>query len=115
MNSLPKTVTQQRRDCDLNPSPSAPESSTLTTRLPSHRCPSLRYCKGLMLAERGVHCPVPTLRRGCLYVYKVLTRVAAIRQSAAAAADPTQWAVTTSRTECSKNCELFRSDSDDAM
>ena len=34
MNSLRKTVTRQRRDCDLNPGPSAPESSTLTTRLP---------------------------------------------------------------------------------
>jgi len=36
VNSLPKTVTRQRRNCDLNPGPSAPESSTLTTRLPSH-------------------------------------------------------------------------------
>ena len=36
MNSLPKTVTRQRRDCDLNPDPSAPAFSTLTTRLPSH-------------------------------------------------------------------------------
>ena len=35
MSSLPKTVTRQRRDCDLNPGPSAPESNTLTTRLPS--------------------------------------------------------------------------------
>ena len=33
MNSLPKTVTRQRRDCDC---PSAPEFSTLTTLLPSH-------------------------------------------------------------------------------
>ena len=33
VNSLPKTVTRQRRGCDLNPGPSAPESSTLTTRL----------------------------------------------------------------------------------
>ena len=33
---LPKTVTRQRRYCDLNPGPTAPESSTLTTRLPSH-------------------------------------------------------------------------------
>ena len=41
VNSLPKTVTRQRRDCDLNPGPSAPESSTLTTRLPSH--PSRDY------------------------------------------------------------------------
>jgi len=32
---LPKTVTRQRCDCDLNPGPSAPESSTLTTRLPT--------------------------------------------------------------------------------
>ena len=40
VSSLPKTVTQQRRDCDLNPGPSAPEFNTLTTRLttrpPSH-------------------------------------------------------------------------------
>ena len=36
MNSLPKTVTRQGRDCDLNLGPSAPESSTLTTRLSSH-------------------------------------------------------------------------------
>jgi len=36
VNSLPKAVTRQRRDCDLNPGPSAPESSTLTTQLPSH-------------------------------------------------------------------------------
>jgi len=36
VHSLPKTVTRQRRDCDLNPGPSALESSTLTTQLPSH-------------------------------------------------------------------------------
>jgi len=30
VNSLPKTVTRQRRGCDLNPGP-----SVLTTRLPS--------------------------------------------------------------------------------
>jgi len=36
VSSLPKTVTRQRRHCDLNPGPSAPESSTLSTRLPSH-------------------------------------------------------------------------------
>ena len=36
MISLPKTVTRQRRDCNSNPGPSPPESSTLTARLPSH-------------------------------------------------------------------------------
>ena len=36
VNSLPKTVSRHRRDCDLNPGPTAPESSTLTTWLPSH-------------------------------------------------------------------------------
>ena len=36
VNSLPKTVTRQRRGCDLNPGRSASESSTQTTRLPSH-------------------------------------------------------------------------------
>jgi len=41
VNSLPKTVTRQRRDCDLNPGRTAPESSTLTTRLPSH--PTVDY------------------------------------------------------------------------
>ena len=40
VSSLPKIVSWQHRDCDLNLCPSAPESSTLTTRLPSH--PMLR-------------------------------------------------------------------------
>jgi len=33
VNSLPKTVIRQRRGCDFNPSPFAPESSALTARL----------------------------------------------------------------------------------
>ena len=41
VNSLPKTVARQRRGGDLNPGPSAPESSTLTTQLPRH--PNRRY------------------------------------------------------------------------
>ena len=36
VNSLPRTVTRRRRGCDLNSGPSAPESSTLTTLLPSY-------------------------------------------------------------------------------
>jgi len=35
VNSLPKTVTRQHHGWDFNPGPSVPESSTLTTRLPS--------------------------------------------------------------------------------
>ena len=35
-NSLPKNVTRECRDCDLNPGSSVPESSMLTTRLLSH-------------------------------------------------------------------------------
>ena len=49
VNSLPKTVTRQRRDCDLNLSRSAPESSTLSTRLPSH--PSLLYSSPRQLLD----------------------------------------------------------------
>ena len=49
---MPKTVTRQRRGCDLNPGPTAPESSTLTTRLPRHNRQSVRltgqdFCAGL--------------------------------------------------------------------
>ena len=40
---MPKTVARQRRGCDLNPGPFAPESSTLTTQLPGHRKHELAY------------------------------------------------------------------------
>ena len=52
MNSLPKTVTRQLRGSGLNPGPSAPESSTLTTRLPSHPVstgPVKRACLDIVL------------------------------------------------------------------
>ena len=67
VNSLPKTVTRQRRGCDLNPGPSAPESSTLTSRLPSHPVSAVKNhinftadklgcrlmaCNGMSVAER---------------------------------------------------------------
>jgi len=42
VNNSPKTVTRQRRGCDLNPGTSARESSTLTTRLPSRPWIGLR-------------------------------------------------------------------------
>jgi len=52
VNSLPKTATRQRRDCDLKPSPSAPESSTLTTRLPSH---PHKHCRGYYASRPRGH------------------------------------------------------------
>ena len=52
MNSLPKTVS-----CDLNPGPTAPESSTLTTRLPSH--PDLDIWAKCSLTLRAVRCGAP--------------------------------------------------------
>ena len=51
VNSLPKSVTRQRRDCDVNPGPSVPESSTLTTRLPSRsRMLGMHYYAGFTLS-----------------------------------------------------------------
>jgi len=58
VNSLLKTVTRQRRDCDLNPGPTAPESSTLTTRLPSHpdiMSTKLKLHATLLLSNFQVH------------------------------------------------------------
>ena len=43
VNSLPMTVTRQCRGCDLNPGPSAPESSTLATRQESNGILSVSY------------------------------------------------------------------------
>jgi len=54
VNSLPKTVARQRRGCDLNPGPSAPESSTLATRLSSHPMPKChRYHKEVICTVRS--------------------------------------------------------------
>jgi len=53
VSTLPKTVTRQRRECDLNPGPAAPESSTLTTRLASHPNRSKQlYCRIRTAAEK---------------------------------------------------------------
>ena len=56
VNSLPKTVTRQRRGCDLNPDSFAPESSTLNTRLLSHPPSVTRYERfnELKLIDRSV-------------------------------------------------------------
>ena len=47
VNSLPKTVSRHCRGCNLSTGPSAPESSTLTTRLPSYLLSWLGARKGI--------------------------------------------------------------------
>jgi len=59
VNSLPKTVIRQRRGCDLNPGPSAPESSTLTTRLPSHPILLVRSVNCLQLFRQSLSGQAP--------------------------------------------------------
>ena len=64
MNCLPKTVTRQCHGCDLNPGPSAPESSMLTTRLLSH--PSVLYnCLTAVMADGAVTFELRTERFRC--------------------------------------------------
>ena len=60
VNSLPKTVTRRRRGCDLNPGPTAPESSTLNTLPLSH----------VSMPHISVigHC-IQTLLPGCIQSY----------------------------------------------
>jgi len=64
VNSLPKTVTRQRRDSDLNPGSSAPEFSTLTTRLPSHPLPKQPWQRYFMTNRlKSEHLILPSERR----------------------------------------------------
>ena len=65
VNSSPKTVTLQRRGCDLNPGPSAPESSTLTTRLPSQPVGGLSKRKKIRGPWARAQC-AHWLRRHCV-------------------------------------------------
>jgi len=53
VNSLPKTVTRQRRGWDLNPGASAPESSTLATRLPPEIV-EINRNKSQLLMKEGI-------------------------------------------------------------
>ena len=69
VNSLPKTVTRQRHGCDLNPGPSVPKSSTLTTQYKTVKYPSdthtstmlstNHYMKVLILYTLGFRCVYP--------------------------------------------------------
>jgi len=64
VNSLPKTVTRQRRDCALNPGPTAPESSALANRLPSHSIWTVVFFKAALksfcLIQAKFHYTGPT-------------------------------------------------------
>jgi len=53
VNNLPRTVIRQRRGCDLNPGPTAPESSTLTARLPSHPRNRITLEKKYLMGRRA--------------------------------------------------------------
>ena len=68
VNSLPKTVTRQRRGCDLNLGPTAPESSTLTTRLPSHPLAMSVTCTKQQVLVQCVLYHVVRLARICSLV-----------------------------------------------
>jgi len=83
VNSLPKTVTKQLRGRNLNPGLSAPESSTLTTRLPSHpfNCTRARTYLAVQGKDQNVVFVTSTadpVHRGCislatrLYVYDTI-------------------------------------------
>ena len=70
VNGLRKTVTRQRRNCDLNPGHSAPESSTLTTQLPIDWCNLEMFQIDLQLSGRSgisdTRFEFPVLRRNCV-------------------------------------------------
>jgi len=68
VNSLPKSVTRQRRGCDLNPGPTALESSTLTTRYtePPLFKRTIRIPDEGAWVESSSHCPPDTTRQCCL-------------------------------------------------
>ena len=74
VNSLSKTVTRQRHGCDLNPGPFAPESSTLTTRLPSHRCVmyDTKFVQKLAFAYRNCPLSLETTKHFQAYINSLL-------------------------------------------
>jgi len=81
VNSFPKTVSRQRRGCDLKPGPSASESSTLTTRLLSHpRWTRVLLSHVLMCLIQKAWLRVRNLTARCLVA---AVRVPADMQSAA--------------------------------
>ena len=95
VNSLPKTVTRQRRRCDLNLGASAPESSTLTTRLPITDgyllpAPELRQpgCTSLLLLAIGRR-PLRSARTNRLLVLPV--KLSTVGGRAFPVAKPTIW------------------------
>ena len=62
VNSLPRTVTRQRRGCDLNLGPTAPHS-TLTTGPPTTACAVNRPLKTRRMSDLVVRPPLLYTRR----------------------------------------------------
>ena len=58
VNSLPKTVTRQHHGCYLTRGPTVPESSMLTTRLPSHPTQKLELNCGCLPALQTIALPL---------------------------------------------------------
>ena len=54
VNSLPKTVTRQRRGCDLNPGPSAPESQHVnhSASEPPYTSRKLKYARATKMVAK---------------------------------------------------------------
>jgi len=98
VNSLPKTVTRERRDCGLNPGPSGPESSTLTTRLPRH----VSFCVSVALIHRSprVQRAVETARTCAEFVTATTVTMATV---ANATRRVSMLRLTTTPVECTKN------------
>jgi len=79
VNSLPKTVSRQRRGCELNPGPSTPESSTLITRLPSHlhkEISTRNYYYRAALPRVAVCCQAASHARSAKITRPIVTDVA---------------------------------------
>jgi len=80
VNSLPETVSRQRRDCDLNPgSPSVPESSTIACDCVLALAAAIS-CASLALSDGGIEmfdlpvglslvCSLYVTLVFCLYIY----------------------------------------------
>jgi len=74
VNSLPKTATRQRRDCDSNPCSSEPESGTLTTQSPSHPTSTFTLTQPYIIRLHRMH-EIPAIAIDLLVRQSCVTRL----------------------------------------